>query len=208
MHFLRDPDSAESAGASSREATSRSTFRPRPSAASCVRSLRPMVRTGRSASTRMRRYTPACSTGAERAELPIAADRQVYLHVARGKVTANGNVLNAGDALALTDTSALTLARWSGRRGDSVRSAASCWSAAVTIELMIPARRKDLGGFEVGRVCPLDQAAHGRTVYFSSTTGPSELSAQLAAQDRCEAASSHRRCLRSLFVRWRDRAPG
>lgn len=45
----------------------------------------------------------------EQAELPIAADRQVYLHVARGKVTANGNVLNAGDALALTDTAALSL---------------------------------------------------------------------------------------------------
>jgi hypothetical protein len=33
----------------------------------------------------------------------------VYLHVARGTVTANDNVLNAGDALALTDTAALSL---------------------------------------------------------------------------------------------------
>ncbi|GFE81107.1 quercetin 2,3-dioxygenase [Steroidobacter agaridevorans] len=47
--------------------------------------------------------------GDEQVELAIAADRQVYLHVARGKVTANGNVLNAGDALALTDTAALSL---------------------------------------------------------------------------------------------------
>ncbi|WP_161829298.1 pirin family protein [Steroidobacter agaridevorans] len=47
--------------------------------------------------------------GDEKVELAIAADRQVYLHVARGKVTANGNVLNAGDALALTDTAALSL---------------------------------------------------------------------------------------------------
>lgn len=47
--------------------------------------------------------------GDEKVELPIAADRQVYLHLARGKVTANGNVLNAGDALALTDTAALSL---------------------------------------------------------------------------------------------------
>ena len=47
--------------------------------------------------------------GAERAELPIADGRQVYVHVARGSVTVNGNPLNAGDALAQTDTSSLTL---------------------------------------------------------------------------------------------------
>ncbi len=47
--------------------------------------------------------------GDEQAELAIAAGRQVYLHAARGKVTATGNVLNAGDALALTDASSLSL---------------------------------------------------------------------------------------------------
>ena len=47
--------------------------------------------------------------GAERAELSIANGRQVYVHVARGSITANGNALNAGDALAQTDTSSLTL---------------------------------------------------------------------------------------------------
>ena len=37
--------------------------------------------------------------GAERAELDIAPGRQVYVHVARGAVTANGVALEAGDAL-------------------------------------------------------------------------------------------------------------
>lgn len=52
--------------------------------------------------------------GAESAEFAIGADRQVYLHVARGSVTANDNVLNAGDALALTDTVELSLSKGQG----------------------------------------------------------------------------------------------
>ena len=52
--------------------------------------------------------------GTEQVEFPIAADRQVYLHVARGTVTANDNVLNAGDALTLTDATALSLTHGQG----------------------------------------------------------------------------------------------
>lgn len=52
--------------------------------------------------------------GEERAELAIAPDRQVYLQVARGTVTANDNVLNAGDALALTDAPSLSLSKGQG----------------------------------------------------------------------------------------------
>ena len=37
--------------------------------------------------------------GAERASHPLAAGRQAYVHVARGKVTVNGHALAAGDAL-------------------------------------------------------------------------------------------------------------
>jgi redox-sensitive bicupin YhaK (pirin superfamily) len=47
--------------------------------------------------------------GAERAELPVAAGRLVYVHVARGSVTANGEPLSAGDALKLQDETRLTL---------------------------------------------------------------------------------------------------
>lgn len=47
--------------------------------------------------------------GAEEATLPIAAGRQVYVHVARGSIVANGNRLEAGDALALVDEPTLTL---------------------------------------------------------------------------------------------------
>jgi redox-sensitive bicupin YhaK (pirin superfamily) len=47
--------------------------------------------------------------GAETAALDVQPDRRVYLHVARGNVTANGSVLAAGDALKLTDTGELRI---------------------------------------------------------------------------------------------------
>jgi hypothetical protein len=47
--------------------------------------------------------------GAERAEVPIAAGRRAYVHVARGSLVANGVPLEAGDALKLTDAPAVTL---------------------------------------------------------------------------------------------------
>jgi redox-sensitive bicupin YhaK (pirin superfamily) len=40
--------------------------------------------------------------GAERAAQPIAPGRKAYLHVVRGKLTANGTPLAAGDALKMT----------------------------------------------------------------------------------------------------------
>ena len=47
--------------------------------------------------------------GAERAALEVAPGRRVYLHVARGRVTANGEALSAGDALKLVDVRTLHL---------------------------------------------------------------------------------------------------
>jgi redox-sensitive bicupin YhaK (pirin superfamily) len=41
--------------------------------------------------------------GAESATLAVVAPRRSYVHVARGALTVNGNVLEAGDALALTE---------------------------------------------------------------------------------------------------------
>ena len=52
--------------------------------------------------------------GAEQAELAIAAGRQVYVHVARGTITANGNVLNAGDAIGSSDLGTLSLTKGQG----------------------------------------------------------------------------------------------
>lgn len=52
--------------------------------------------------------------GTEQADFAVGADRQVYLHVARGSITANGNALNAGDALALTDAGSLSLSKGEG----------------------------------------------------------------------------------------------
>jgi quercetin 2,3-dioxygenase len=46
---------------------------------------------------------------AERGNLEVAAGRRIYVHVARGAVTANGESLAPGDALKLTDTAALAL---------------------------------------------------------------------------------------------------
>jgi quercetin 2,3-dioxygenase len=47
--------------------------------------------------------------GAETATLSIKPGRKIYVHVARGAVTANDVTLNAGDALKLTDTAELVL---------------------------------------------------------------------------------------------------
>jgi hypothetical protein len=46
---------------------------------------------------------------AERARLEVAPGRRIYVHVARGRVTANGEALGAGDALKLTDAATLDL---------------------------------------------------------------------------------------------------
>jgi redox-sensitive bicupin YhaK (pirin superfamily) len=56
------------------------------------------------------RLFTALLDGAERTALEVAPGRRLYVHVARGKVTANGEVLDAGDALKLTDTQVLSLA--------------------------------------------------------------------------------------------------
>jgi redox-sensitive bicupin YhaK (pirin superfamily) len=47
----------------------------------------------------------------ERAELKVARGRRIYLHVARGTLTANGSTLEAGDALRISDGSVLTLSQ-------------------------------------------------------------------------------------------------
>jgi hypothetical protein len=48
--------------------------------------------------------------GAEQARLEAAVGRRIYLHVARGSIDANGMHLETGDAVKLTDTTALELA--------------------------------------------------------------------------------------------------
>lgn len=53
----------------------------------------------------------------ETAVLNVANERRVYVHVARGAVTANGTILQAGDALKLTETGRLEL---KGGRGAEV----------------------------------------------------------------------------------------
>ena len=47
--------------------------------------------------------------GEERAEMALDVARKVYVHVARGRIEANGQVLNAGDALKLEGEALLTL---------------------------------------------------------------------------------------------------
>ena len=47
--------------------------------------------------------------GDEHAALEVAPGRRVYVHVARGRVTANGEALAAGDALKLQDVERLGL---------------------------------------------------------------------------------------------------
>jgi quercetin 2,3-dioxygenase len=47
--------------------------------------------------------------GAEHASLPLAAGRRGYVHVARGRIEANGQRLDAGDALKLDGVKAIEL---------------------------------------------------------------------------------------------------
>jgi quercetin 2,3-dioxygenase len=47
--------------------------------------------------------------GDERAELEVQPGRRIYVHLARGSLTANGAALEAGDALRITDGTQLTL---------------------------------------------------------------------------------------------------
>ena len=47
--------------------------------------------------------------GAEKAALSVAAGRRIYVHVARGTLTANGVALSAGDALKITRDTELRL---------------------------------------------------------------------------------------------------
>ena len=47
--------------------------------------------------------------GDEHARLEVARGRRIYLHVARGKLRANGSPLDAGDALQISDGAPLTL---------------------------------------------------------------------------------------------------
>ncbi len=49
--------------------------------------------------------------GDEQAELAVSPGRGVYLHVARGSLTVNGLVLNAGDAMSGSDAASLRLER-------------------------------------------------------------------------------------------------
>ncbi|MGO9995588.1 MAG: pirin family protein [Steroidobacteraceae bacterium] len=54
--------------------------------------------------------------GDERAELTVSPGRWIYVHVARGSLTANGTPLSAGDAEQITDGSRLSLAE--GRQAE------------------------------------------------------------------------------------------
>jgi redox-sensitive bicupin YhaK (pirin superfamily) len=54
--------------------------------------------------------------GDETTALEMAAGRRLYVHVARGAVTVNGNQLNAGDALKMTDRRRLTIEK--GRQAE------------------------------------------------------------------------------------------
>jgi len=52
--------------------------------------------------------------GAERADLPLAAGRRGYVHVARGAATVNGQPLRAGDALKLDAAAAIEIRNGQG----------------------------------------------------------------------------------------------
>jgi len=60
------------------------------------------------------RLYAALVDGDEAASLALAPGRRAYVHVARGRVSANGVELEAGDAIKLTGEAAVALARGAG----------------------------------------------------------------------------------------------
>ncbi len=52
---------------------------------------------------------PGCSTRRNALLSRSRPGRRIYVHVARGRITANGELLDAGDALKLTDVTTLDL---------------------------------------------------------------------------------------------------
>jgi len=52
--------------------------------------------------------------GAERADLELSPGRRAYVHVARGRVSVNGEALAAGDAIKLTEVDAVRVANGDG----------------------------------------------------------------------------------------------
>jgi redox-sensitive bicupin YhaK (pirin superfamily) len=60
------------------------------------------------------RIYAALLEGAERARHSIAAGRKAYVHVARGKATANGTPLDAGDALKASGVAEIALEKGEG----------------------------------------------------------------------------------------------
>ncbi|HTQ76476.1 MAG TPA: pirin family protein [Burkholderiales bacterium] len=60
------------------------------------------------------RLYAALLDGEERATHPLAPGRRAYVHVARGRVTANGVALGAGDALKLSGEAGIALEKGAG----------------------------------------------------------------------------------------------
>lgn len=52
--------------------------------------------------------------GSEKATHPLAVERKVYVHVARGKVTVNGQALSAGDAVKISGEAAVAMENGAG----------------------------------------------------------------------------------------------
>ena len=81
-------------------------------------------------------------------------------------------------------------------------------SADPSVELVIEARRRDLGGFEVGRVLPWTKRRMVGPFVFFDHMGPVQTRCESAAARRRAAASAHRPVDDHVSVRGRDRASG
>ena len=72
------------------------------------------------------------------------------------------------------------------------------------IELVIDARRRDLGGFEVGRVLPFAEHRMVGPFVFFDHMGPIDFAPGFPRSDGRAAAPAHRAFHRHLSVRGRD----
>jgi len=76
-----------------------------------------------------------------------------------------------------------------------------------SIDLVIEQRRRDLGGFQVGRVLPAPLRRMVGPFIFFDHMGPVDFFAGYPALGRCAPSSAHRLVHGHVFVRRRDHAP-
>src|SRR5690606_30276444 len=151
-------------------------------------------------------YAGLCD-GAEQAELPLAAGRRAWVHMAHGKAVVNGQVLAAGDGLALTDEAAVTI-----RGGEQAQ--VLVFDLAEALSWRNYGRRRAGGpgagadNFQnIGRagVAPSTRSSSCPLSKLSSFPAPATWAAAWRCAARCRRPSAARWARSSFSTKWARR---